>query len=120
MIDHMTLIAADWGKRCFGEAHMRDLKIRSLRLAEEAVELAQASGVGAGQMHALVDAVYERPVGDQYQEAGGVALTLAVFCWAAFNRSSEDAFETELLRVLTKTPEYFAKRNSEKIKQGLA
>jgi len=111
-------LALDWAIRSFGSDHVNDIPVRALRLAEEAVELAQAAGVSKDKMHALIDIVYSRPVGDLRQEIGGVMMTTTVLC-AVLREDTDYYFETELRRVLAKSPEHFAKRNQDKIDLGL-
>lgn len=117
-IDTLSRIAWNWGVRSFGFEHMTDEKVRSFRLAEEAIETAQACDVPEEQMHLLVSTVYKRARGDLGQELGGVAVTLGVLALKA-GTSIEAVMEREVQRVLTKTPEHFAKRNAEKIALGL-
>ena len=113
-----TEIAYQWALRSFGADHVNNVPVRSLRLAEEAVELAQAAGVTKEKMQALVDVVYSRPVGEIDQEIGGVLMTATVLC-ALFHTDPEWFFDQELKRVLAKPPEHFTKRNEEKIALGL-
>lgn len=54
-----------------------DLTERRDRFLEEALELAQALGVGKQAAHELVHYVWERPVGEPTQEMGGTMVTLA-------------------------------------------
>jgi hypothetical protein len=114
----MARLAYEWGERCFGESHMRDVKVRSLRCAEEVIELAQSVGVDKAMMLKLVELVYDRPLGQPLQEAGGTLLTASVLC-RALGFEPEDVFEIELRRCLGKSPEQFAARNLEKIQLGL-
>ena len=118
MIKSLTEIVVQWGWRCFGMAHMGDTRIRALRFAEEAIELAQACNVSEEKMQLLVATVYSRPRGEGTQEVGGCMVTLTVLC-RAMNIDLEKAFFTEVCRCLTKTPEHFAKRNEEKLRLGL-
>ncbi len=76
----LTDISLDWGNRCFGPDHMKNGRIRSMRVAEEGIELAQACDVPADVVHKMVDMVYSRPKGSLVQEAGGIMVTVAVFC----------------------------------------
>lgn len=110
-------LAIDWGIRCFGIKHVTDTRVRGLRCAEEAIELAQVCEVPAEQLHKLIDYVYARPKGIMQQELGGVALTLMVCCGNSGNNIEDVAFN-ELRRILDKDPEAFAKRNVDKIKEG--
>lgn len=111
-------IALDWARRSFGAEHVNNIPIRSLRLAEEAVELAQAAGIPKDKMYDLVDIVYSRPKGELTQELGGVMMT-AVVLSAVMGLDADHFFETELRRVLAKPPEHFAARNQEKLDLGL-
>lgn len=114
----MVIVAHDWAVRSFGREHVENVPIRSLRVAEEAVELAQACGVPLEKMLDLVRIVYRRPVGKIEQEIGGVLMTINVLS-AARGIDPDDAFLTELRRVLEKSPEHFAARNKEKVDLGL-
>lgn len=114
----LTDIAVAWAVRSFGHAHVRDFGTRSLRVAEEAVELAQAAGLPKEKLLDLVEIVYSRPVGSINQELGGVMLTTAVLSGIR-GFTYQEAFEHELYRVLDKPPEHFAKRNQEKLNLGL-
>ncbi len=111
-------IAMDWAKRSFGEEQMTNGALRSLRCAEEAVELAQSWEVPRDMMHLLIDEVYDKKPGDPVQELGGVALTATLM--AGVYGLDLDAFlEKELRRVLAKSPEHFAQRNADKEAMGL-
>jgi hypothetical protein len=112
-------IALDWACRSFGADHVYNLPIRALRLAEEAVELAQAHRVPKEKLLDLVEIVYARPQGDPYQELGGVAMTATILAAAQQGHDLEDFLLAELLRVLAKPTQQFAKRNQDKIDLGL-
>lgn len=129
-----TRLALDWAIRCFGINHVYNVPVRSLRLAEEAVELTQAVGIPKEKMHDLVDIVYARPHGDPFQEICGVAMTLAImgvafsetkdgkYTWrneGSVPADPEDYLLAELRRVLSKHPDHFTQRNQEKIDLGL-
>lgn len=114
----MQRIASEWATRCFGAAHTNDRPVRALRTLEEAVELAQVLGVPEDKAVLCVKTVYSRPIGDAEQEIGGVLLTTAILC-ETLGLNLTDMLERELRRVLTKSPEHFAKRNQEKDHLGL-
>lgn len=118
MIKALTLIAVEWGLRCFGVDHMRSRGIRALRFAEEALELAQACGVSEEKAAELVRVVYSRPAGAIHQEVGGSMVTLSVLCHT-IGVDLEDAFQIEIRRCLSKDPAHFAERNKEKLGLGL-
>ncbi len=65
-----------WARRVLGDETLQNRPERALRVAEEAVELAQCMGVGADQLHRLVDYVYARPPGTPGQEIAGTLVTL--------------------------------------------
>ena len=117
-MDVLTRIAWDWGVRCFGVAHMTDVRVRAVRMLEEATEAAQAAGVGVVQAQAVVHTVYQRPAGAVAQELGGTLLTTACMC-ACGNFQPEHLFELELRRVLDKPTEHFTARNQSKLDMGL-
>jgi hypothetical protein len=102
------LEARRWAKYVFGEEVADDVLLRTLRFAEEAVELTQACGLARSDIHKMVDIVYDRPVGVVRQEVGGVMLTLLVLCSApAVDVLLDAAVSDELARVWT--PELIAK-----------
>lgn len=117
-IQVLTRIATDWARRCFGDDHVRNLKIRSLRNLEETVELAQATGLPRETALLCVNKVYDKPVGNVDQEIGGAMMTLVVLA-NSIGRDPEELLEREVRRVLTKSPDHFAKRNQAKIDIGL-
>jgi hypothetical protein len=73
---------SNWVLMCFGEMIATDVIERNYRFFEEATELVQACGATRKGCHELVDYVFDRPVGDQDQEVGGVMVTLAALCSA--------------------------------------
>lgn len=88
----------DWMLACFGREIAADKTERAHRFLEEALELVQAIGATRDDAHALVDYVFDREIGDQHQEVGGVLVTLAALCGAVGVRM-ESAGEDELARV---------------------
>lgn len=86
-----------WLLACFGMEIAADRTERSHRFIEEALELVQACGTTPSEAHQLVDYVFNRPIGDRYQEVGGVMNTLAALC-LAHSIDMLGAGETELTR----------------------
>jgi hypothetical protein len=107
----------DWGTKCFGAEQMTDPKVRGLRLLEEAIEFAQAVGVPFDQGRALFNYVYSHPAGNPTQELGGVGVTWLAAA-GSLGTSAEECLDTEIARVLSKTPEHFAARNKVKVDAG--
>jgi hypothetical protein len=95
-----------WVTKCFGQTVAQDKRIRNLRFLEEAVELVQALGCSKSEAAQVLVEVYERPMGEPFQEVGGVITTLAALC-EANNLDYENAGEAELRRV--DTPEMIEK-----------
>jgi mannose/cellobiose epimerase-like protein (N-acyl-D-glucosamine 2-epimerase family) len=107
-------IIDQWLMRCFGQvADARNPIERALRLVEEAIELAQCESVDVEMLHRLVDRVYDRPVGDEYRELGGVGVCLLAYA-AVKGYDADRAEATEVQRVLNKSTEHFAQRQIEK------
>lgn len=98
-----------WMLACFGPEISADKQERNHRFIEEALELVQACGCTAHEAHQLVDYVFDRPVGDRYQEVGGVMVTLAALCLAQ-GLNMHDNGETELKRIWTKVDQIRAKQ----------
>jgi len=73
---------------------------RIIRAMEEINELGQVVGATREQAHALVDQVYDKPVGELNQELGGVMVTLAAFA-GLMKLSLDDAWREEYDRVNT-------------------
>lgn len=107
----------DWCVAAFGDNHAKSVQQRGIRLAEEAIEAAQAAQCDREMLHRLVDYVYERPVGEMHQELGGVGITLLALA-AATGLSAEGAEQTELERILSKSLSEFAARNQAKNTAG--
>jgi len=70
----------NWVNACFGYDIAIDKQERSHRFLEEALELVQATGTTKEDALTLVDYVFNRPVGEIYQEVGGVMVTLSGLC----------------------------------------
>lgn len=74
---------ADWMLACFGPEVTADKTERCFRFGEEALELTQSLGATREAMHALVDYVFGRKIGEPAQELGGVVVTLQALANAA-------------------------------------
>lgn len=87
-----------WVRKVFTEAEYTNAPERSLRVVEEAIELAQACGIDADTLHRLVDYVCGRPVGDPQQEIAGCLVTVYAAA-AALNVDADEALENEISRI---------------------
>ena len=108
-----------WMDACFGDEIKSDLLERADRFTEEALELAQTMpGFSSDRAHALVDYVFGRPVGDRYQEVGGVMVTLAALCNPC-GLSMDDEARRELARIWTKVEAIRAKQAAKPVGSAL-
>lgn len=87
-----------WALRVLGRESFANNAERALRVAEEAVELAQCMGVEAADMHRLVDYVYARPAGTPAQEIAGTLVTLYAAA-ASVGVDAEEALRAEVERI---------------------
>lgn len=90
-----------WMLKCHGPEITDDIIQRNQRFLEESLELVQSQGCSISEAHQIVDYVYGRPIGETFQEVGGVMVTLAALCETA-EVDMLDAAEKELARVWTK------------------
>jgi hypothetical protein len=82
----------------FSQQICRDTTERNHRFLEESLELVQSTGCTRSEAHQLVDYVFNRPVGESFQEVGGVFITFAALC-SCIDTDMEAAGEAELLRI---------------------
>lgn len=92
---------------------------RAVRLAEEAIEVAQAEGVPLDVVMTVAQRVYSRPVGDLKREIGGVAITLDALAENVGLSVTEEA-EREFARVLSKDKDWWTRKHGEKVAAGTA
>lgn len=102
-IDVLQDKTSQWIRDTFGSDPINDdLKIdRSNRFLEEAIELVQAVGMERENAHKLVDYVFDRQVGETFQEVGGVLITLSALTTNLHHKLS-DCWNRELVRVIDK------------------
>jgi hypothetical protein len=115
--DFRQRLVAWWCATAFGVGQASSVEQRGLRLAEEAIEAAQAAGCDPAQLHKLIDYVYARPAGTMERELGGVSITTLALA-DAVGISADDAELAELDRVLAKPLEHFTARNQAKNDAG--
>jgi Domain of unknown function (DUF3850) len=101
----------DWLYACFGEEIATDKVERSHRFLEEALELVQACGTTPDEARKLVDYTFSRPVGEKFQEVGGVMITLSGLCNAQ-GLDMVEAGKVELARVYTAVDKIRAKQKA--------
>jgi hypothetical protein len=88
----------NWLMNCFSQEICRDITERNHRFLEEALELVQSTGCKRSEAHLLVEYVFNRPIGDPFQEVGGVAVTFAALC-SCIDVEQNWAAEMELIRI---------------------
>lgn len=115
--DERQLAVHGWCIAAFGDNHAHSIPQRGIRLAEEAIETAQACGCDKEMVHRLVDHIYSKPAGELFQEIGGVGITLLALAEAS-GHSAEAAEKAELQRILSKPPSHFTARNDAKNAAG--
>jgi hypothetical protein len=104
-MDGLQVKIRDWGVAVFGTAHMKDKKIRALRLVEEAIEYCQSCGLSEPDIVKVVSHVFSRPCNKHpLDELGGVLLT-AVAAADTHHAWARGLLECEVNRVLTKSAE---------------
>lgn len=60
----------------FGKGHLQKKKENALRMLEEALELAQAYEIDRDLINKITNQVYNKPVGDKFQEMAQTAIQL--------------------------------------------
>ena len=109
----------NWVRSMFGDDVAMSMPERGMRLAEEALEAAQAAGVDEATALRLVMRVYNRPSGTLQKEVGQVGVTLLALAEAAGLDADEAEF-FEVIRISTIPKETFAARHAAKVEQGVA
>jgi NTP pyrophosphatase (non-canonical NTP hydrolase) len=102
-----------WAVSTFGETLARSKRERAVRLVEEAIELAQSSGVPKGAITDTLTQVYSKPAGDLRQEVGGVIVTLASLC-GLHGFKIDECFEQEFARCIVNV-EKIREKNKQKV-----
>ena len=112
-----------WVRTRFNDKVFDSLEERTLRVMEEAIELFDSEHkdreAARAQAHRLVDEVFNRPKGDQNQEAGGVVVTFLAYC-AAKGVRADTLANAEINRIHKMPREHFKKRQLAKAEAGVA
>jgi NTP pyrophosphatase (non-canonical NTP hydrolase) len=116
------LVVEKWVRRSWGDKVFDSIEERVLRLAEEAIELAQAEAKNKpgmqAKLHKLIDSKFAKKTGDVMQELGGVGVCLLAYC-AAKEVRLDTAVRREIDRVLGFDREHFVTRQQEKAEEGV-
>lgn len=108
-----------WVRSRFGDLIFEDRWERTMRVLEEALELAQAEGVSEDAARILTRRVFSRPVGVPSQEGAGVGVTL--FAWAASRGIDiHKSMMEEVERIYAVPVEKFIEKQKEKARAGVA
>lgn len=108
---------ARWVVKCFGRASLESRRERTLRLLEEAIELAQAEELALDDVIRLVTRVFNRPPGTPENELSGVILTTLAYCKSTGFRLLGVA-QSELERIERLPVEFFEKKHQSKVNDG--
>lgn len=100
-----------WILKSLGPDSANDLKQRNQRFLEETIELVQACSCTREEVLQAVEYVYQRPIGEKYQEIGGVMITLAALCLAQ-GLDMHQAGEDELARIWIQADQIRAKQEA--------
>lgn len=106
-----------WCVSTFGAQSALAPHERAARLVEEAIEVAQAVGLGGHRVAKILQRVYDRPAGELRQEIGGCAFTLAALAEAA-GLNVEHELQREYERVMSIDPEFFRAKQAAKVAAG--
>lgn len=105
-----------WAHSTFGPVALNKVE-RTLRIVEEAVELAQADDCPKEKLHAIIERAYGRPKDTAFKEMGGLLVTV-------YSRCGLDGWEPEAVlaaevdRVLSKPREHWAAKHDAKAVDG--
>lgn len=89
-----------------------------MRVLEEALELAQASGIYRGQVSIIANHVYSRPKGEVSQEHAGVMVSLLASA-TANGLYLEDITQTEIDRIWSVPLETILEKQAMKNRAGI-
>lgn len=117
-IPRRSLQAMRWAGDIFGLV-ARDQEERAMRFAEEAIELAHASGLRAETLASIAERVYDRKPGDVHTEVGQAMLTLEML-GEVLGVVAEQAAEREFNRVKAIPKEEWERRHQAKVDMGIA
>lgn len=106
----------EWVRTCFGTGH--DRRERAMRLLEEAIELAQAEGIGEAEANRVVSYVYRKEIGKPDQEAAGVGVCLLAWAHAA-ERDLWPLIDREIDRIHSKAADHFRDCQNTKAAAGI-
>lgn len=96
-MNHQERVAV-WLDQVFDAEERANTKERSLRVVEEAIELAQACGADEATVHRLVEYIFERPVGEPAKELAGVMVTVYAAA-ESLGESADARFDEEMHRI---------------------
>ena len=116
-------LVEQWVRSRFTDKVFENKEEHGRRVLEEAIELfkveARDPKEARAQAHKLVDAVFDKKVGELKQEIGGVAVTLLALC-ALHDLRLDELAEAEINRIMTTPAEEFRKKQQAKADNGLA
>lgn len=117
--NHRQRCVQQWVVDAFGEQVAMNVHERTMRVLEEAIELAQSEGISLFEVVGLANHVYRKPLGKPQQEVGGIGVTLLAYC-ALKGFSADEEEQREVARILSFPPDHFRQRQAAKAAAGVA
>ncbi len=111
-------VVLNWAKRVLGD-EAASVKERALRILEEAIEVAQAAGVGEDTTNRMVARVFYRQTGNLQAEVGGLLVTALAMC-EAIGVDGDELERDEMERILSLSEDFVREKHQAKVRQGLA
>lgn len=108
----------DWAVETFGPV-ARDRQERTMRFAEEAIELAHAMGLHGDVLVSIIRRVYSREAGQIPREIGQAQMTLEALA-AVVGENADLEAEREFMRVKSVPKEEWTRRHQAKVAIGIA
>lgn len=115
-MNSLSKLILHWAHSTFGPIALNPVE-RTLRIVEEAVEVAQADGCDPAMLHAIIDRTYSRPADSVEKELGGLLLTVYARC-ALVGLDPDAVLGKEIDRVLSKPREHWAAKHDDKMRDG--
>lgn len=119
-IPRLQNLMMDWMVTRFGLPVALNRKERTMRVLEEALELAQAEGVTWAAALLLLDHVFKKPAGEPEQEAAGIMVTMLAWFAITPSLSMEEVTVQEIGRIRNLPADHFRARHNKKASAGVA
>lgn len=112
----LAKLVLHWAHSTFGDIALNPVE-RTLRIVEEAVELAQADDCPKDKLHAIIERAYSRPKDEVYKEMGGLLATVYARCGLE-GWDPDMVLSAEVTRILSKPRKHWADKHDAKAADG--